>query len=54
LTPPLPLLGPGNNFGLGFRVVTDLAQTQSLGSKDAGWIGIYGTAWWIRRRSWLP
>ena len=24
LTPPLQLLGPGSNFGLGFRVVTDL------------------------------
>ena len=48
LTPPLPLLGPGNNFGLGFRVVTDVAATQSLGSNGAyGWIGIYGTAFWV-------
>src|SRR6188474_600897 len=48
LTPPLPLLGPGNNFGLGFRVVTDLAQTQALGSNGMyGWIGIYGTAFWV-------
>ena len=48
LTPPLPLLGPGNNFGLGFRVVTDVAQTQALGSNGMyGWIGIYGTAFWV-------
>jgi len=48
LTPPLPLLGPGNNFGLGFRVVTDIAATQSLGSNGLyGWIGIYGTAFWV-------
>jgi CubicO group peptidase (beta-lactamase class C family) len=48
LTPPLPLLGPGVNFGLGFRVVTDLAATQSLGSNGLyGWIGIYGTSFWV-------
>jgi CubicO group peptidase (beta-lactamase class C family) len=48
LTPPLPLLGPGVNFGLGFRVVTDLAATQSLGSNGLyGWIGIYGTTFWV-------
>ena len=48
LTPPLPLLGPGVNFGLGFRVVTDLAQTQTLGSNGLfGWSGIYGTNFWI-------
>ena len=45
---PLPLLGPGVNFGLGFRVVTDLAATQSLGSNGLyGWIGIYGTTFWV-------
>jgi CubicO group peptidase (beta-lactamase class C family) len=48
LTPPLQLLGPGVNFGLGFRVVTDLAQTQTLGSDGLyGWSGIYGTNFWV-------
>ena len=48
LTPPLPLLGPGVNFGLGFRVVTDLAATQTLGSNGLyGWSGIYGTYFWV-------
>jgi CubicO group peptidase (beta-lactamase class C family) len=48
LTPPLPLLGPGVNFGLGVRVVTDLAATQALGSNGLyGWIGIYGTSFWV-------
>jgi CubicO group peptidase (beta-lactamase class C family) len=48
LTPPLPLLGPGVNFGLGFRVVTDVAATQSLGSNGMyGWLGIYGTTFWV-------
>ena len=48
LTPPLQLLGPGSNFGLGFRVVTDLASTQTLGSDGMyGWSGIYGTTFWV-------
>jgi CubicO group peptidase (beta-lactamase class C family) len=48
LTPPLQLLGPGSNFGLGVRVVTDLAQTQTLGSDGLyGWSGIYGTNFWV-------
>jgi CubicO group peptidase (beta-lactamase class C family) len=48
LTPPLPLLGPGSNFGLGFRIVTDLASTQTLGSDGLfGWSGIYGTYFWV-------
>ena len=48
LTPPLQLLGPGVNFGLGFRVVTDLASTQTLGSDGLyGWSGIYGTNFWV-------
>lgn len=47
LTPPLQLLGPGVNFGLGFRVITDLASTQGLGSNGLyGWSGIYGTTFW--------
>jgi len=48
LTPPLQLLGPGVNFGLGFRVVTDLASTQAIGSEGMyGWDGIYGTNFWV-------
>jgi len=48
LAPPLQLLGLGANFGLGFRVVTDLAQTQTLGSDGMyGWSGIYGTNFWV-------
>lgn len=44
LAPPMALLGPGINFGLGFRVVTDLAATQGIGSQGMyGWDGIYGT-----------
>jgi CubicO group peptidase (beta-lactamase class C family) len=36
------------NFGLGFRVVTDLASTQTLGSNGLyGWSGIYGTVFWV-------
>ena len=38
----------GLNFGLGFRVVTDLASTQTLGSDGLyGWSGIYGTNFWV-------
>jgi CubicO group peptidase (beta-lactamase class C family) len=42
------LLGPGTGFGLGFRVVTDNALTGALGSNGRyGWLGIYGTEFWI-------
>jgi CubicO group peptidase (beta-lactamase class C family) len=42
------LLGPGTGFGLGFRVVTDLGPTQTLGSEGLyGWSGIYGTTFWV-------
>ena len=45
---PLPLVGAGREFGLGFQVVTDLAATQTLGSVGMyGWSGIYGTVFWI-------
>lgn len=45
---PLPLVGAGKEFGLGFQVVTDLAATQTLGSQGMyGWSGIYGTVFWI-------
>jgi CubicO group peptidase (beta-lactamase class C family) len=40
--------GPGSQFGLGMRVVTDLGATQSLGSTGMyGWTGIYGTSFWV-------
>lgn len=45
---PLPLVGAGRDWGLGFQVVTDLASTQTLGSPGMyGWSGIYGTIFWI-------
>ena len=41
-------LGPGLEFGLGFRVVTDLGDSQALGSEGLyGWSGIYGTNFWV-------
>jgi CubicO group peptidase (beta-lactamase class C family) len=40
--------GPGANFGLGFRIATDLGGTQMLGSQGIyGWSGIYGTTFWV-------
>jgi CubicO group peptidase (beta-lactamase class C family) len=46
--PPGPLTGAGSGFGLGFRVVTDVASTQTLGSVgNYGWSGIYGTVFWV-------
>lgn len=46
--PPAGLLGGGANFGLGFRVTTDLGGTQALGSQGMyGWLGIYGTTFWV-------
>jgi CubicO group peptidase (beta-lactamase class C family) len=46
--PPGSAGGPGANFGLGFRVVTDLGATQTLGSVGSyGWSGIYGTTFWV-------
>jgi CubicO group peptidase (beta-lactamase class C family) len=48
LTTPGLLLGPGVGFGLGFRVVTSVAATQTLGSDGLyGWSGIYGTNFWV-------
>ncbi len=45
---PGPEGGPGSGFGLGFRVVTDLADLQQIGSEGMyGWSGIYGTNFWI-------
>ena len=38
------LLGADGQFGLGFRISTDLGQSQTLGSTGTyGWSGIYGT-----------
>jgi CubicO group peptidase (beta-lactamase class C family) len=46
--PPSGLVGGGAQFGLGFRVVTDLGATQTLGSNGLyGWSGIYGTVFWV-------
>ena len=46
--PPNLLLSAGTGFGLGFRVVTDLAQSGAIGSEGRyGWLGIYGTEFWI-------
>jgi CubicO group peptidase (beta-lactamase class C family) len=40
--------GPGQDFGLGFSVVTDLGDSQALGSVGKyGWSGIYGTNFWV-------
>jgi CubicO group peptidase (beta-lactamase class C family) len=45
---PLPIAGPGKEFGLGVQVVTDLAATQSLGSEGMyGWMSIYGNIFWV-------
>jgi CubicO group peptidase (beta-lactamase class C family) len=42
------ILGPGAQFGLGFRIVTDLGASQALGSPGMfGWSGIYGTTFWV-------
>jgi CubicO group peptidase (beta-lactamase class C family) len=46
--PGSAVMGPGAQFGLGFRVITDLAASQSLGSQGMyGWLGIYGTTFWV-------
>jgi CubicO group peptidase (beta-lactamase class C family) len=46
---PVPaLVGPGQGFGLGVRVVLDPAATQTEGSAGMfGWLGIYGTTFWV-------
>jgi CubicO group peptidase (beta-lactamase class C family) len=46
--PPAALVGPGAHFGLGFKVVDDIAPTQMQGSPGMyGWLGIYGTNFWV-------
>jgi CubicO group peptidase (beta-lactamase class C family) len=48
LPKPIPVVGAGSDFGLGFRITTDLAATQSIGSNGSyGWLGIYGTNFWV-------
>jgi CubicO group peptidase (beta-lactamase class C family) len=45
---PIPVLGAGAGFGLGFKVTTDLAASQATGSEgNYGWSGIYGTNFWV-------
>src|SRR4029077_8492125 len=42
------LIGNGANFGLGFRVVMDVATTQTAGSAGVyGWGGDFGPAVWV-------
>jgi CubicO group peptidase (beta-lactamase class C family) len=46
--PPGTAGGPGSNWGLGFRITTDLGATQQIGSEGMyGWSGIYGTTFWV-------
>jgi CubicO group peptidase (beta-lactamase class C family) len=46
--PPGTAGGPGSNWGLGFRITTDLGATQQMGSDGMyGWSGIYGTVFWV-------
>jgi CubicO group peptidase (beta-lactamase class C family) len=46
--PPGGLLGAGAQWGLGFKVVTDVAATQTYGSAGMyGWNGIYGTTFFV-------
>ena len=46
--PPNFLIGPGGQFGLGFRVTTNVGASQTLGSEGMyGWSGIYGTNFWV-------
>ena len=41
-------LGPGNGFGLGFRVRLDVAETQQLGSPGTlSWGGVASTMYFI-------
>lgn len=43
-----PVLGAGAEWGLGFKITTDLGATQLPGSPGLfGWSGIYGTFFWV-------
>jgi CubicO group peptidase (beta-lactamase class C family) len=44
----LGFLVDGHGFGLGFRVLTDIPQSATLGSQGSfGWFGIFGTYFYI-------
>ncbi len=48
------VMGAGMNWGLGVRMVANLADAQMLGSTGMyGWIGIYGTTFWVDPREHL-
>ena len=43
-----PVLGPGAEWGLGFKITSDLGSTMQPGSIGMyGWSGIYGTFFWV-------
>lgn len=43
-----PVLGPGAEWGLGFKITSDLGSTMQPGSVGMyGWSGIYGTFFWV-------
>lgn len=43
-----PVMGPGAEWGLGFKITSELGASQNLGSVGMyGWSGIYGTFFWV-------
>ena len=43
-----PVLGPGAEWGLGFKITSDVGASQLPGSVGMyGWAGIYGTTFWV-------
>jgi CubicO group peptidase (beta-lactamase class C family) len=43
-----PVIGAGAEWGLGFKITSDLGATQLPGSLGMyGWSGIYGTFFWV-------
>ena len=43
-----PVMGPGAEWGLGFKITSDLGASQALGSVGMyGWSGILGTFFWV-------
>jgi CubicO group peptidase (beta-lactamase class C family) len=46
-----PVMGAGAEWGLGFKITTDVGATQLPGSVGMyGWTGIYGTFFWVDPR----
>jgi CubicO group peptidase (beta-lactamase class C family) len=46
-----PVLGAGAEWGLGFKITSDVGATQLPGSVGMyGWNGIYGTTFWVDPR----